>query len=787
MSDLKRLVRDLHRRSLWQVLLVYLTASWVVYQIALDLAEGLGLPDWVAPTVLILLMVGLPVVLATAFIQEGTPGQSDGGPIEPGTPAVPSGPLGTAEATPSPDPPASRSVAAEPGGSPWGYFTWRNAIVAGVGAFALLGLVVVLFMGSRMLGIGPAATLLAQGALEEDARILLADVGGAPADSGIAEMVTEALRVDLEQSDVVRLAEPRLLRDALRRMQRDSTAPLSEEVALELAVREGIPAVLTTDLHRAGGAIVLSSRLVPPGGEGALASFRQTAQDSTDIVDAVDRLSADIRAKIGESLRSIRGSPPLERVTTASLPALRRYSTAVRILRADPESREAAALLEQAVAVDSTFAMAWLQLGRLYGFYSADFDSEREGTAISRAWEHSERLSPRERLLAEAWYHDRVRSDEEAQRAALERLLAEHPEDVDGLNEWFDLLMDTRQYDAAADVLDRLLAIDSTWALVADGEWMVAAFRGDAEGAVEALDRYEARFPADSLYVLNQRAHLAAQVGEYERADRLWRELEERGRETTYPSGALFSRAYMQRGFGRLEDYVDLRVESGRAYGMTPTEERFERAFAELASRAWLGLPIDAEFAAVRRALEAGALDSIPGEPELGVAAVLAIAGEPAEGRRVLDAWLATAADSVVRGARMDIANARGEIALAEGRFDEALAAFREVRETAICPECGLVDIGRVHDAAGRPDAAIAAWEEYLATPNPYRVRGDGQNRAPLLERLAELYEARGDVAKARSALAEFVRLWENADSELQPRVEAARRRLQTLVDRESG
>ncbi|HSM35513.1 MAG TPA: hypothetical protein VK837_03875 [Longimicrobiales bacterium] len=785
MSDLKRLVRELHKRSLWQVLLVYLTASWVVYQIALDLAEGLGLPDWVAPTVLILLMVGLPVVLATAFIQEGAPHQQAPS-VDSGTPSTAPEPSArVADAAPSP-PAGAPSPPTRETGSASRYLTWRNALGAGVGAFALLGLVVALFMGSRILGIGPAATLLAQGALEEDAPILLADVAGAAADSAIAEMVTEALRVDLEQSEVVRLAEPRLLRDALRRMQRDSTARLSEEVALELAVREGIPAVLTTDLHRAGGAIVLSSRLVPPGGEAALASFRQTASDTTEIVDAVDRLSADIRAKIGESLRAIRGSPPLERVTTSSLPALRRYSTAVRILRADPESREATALLEQAVAADSTFAMAWLQLGRLYGFSSA-FDSDRQRIAISRAWEHSERLSPRERLLAEAWYQDRVRSDEGARRAALERLLAEHPEDVEGLNEWFDFLMESRQYDAAADVLDRLLSIDSTWALVADGEWMVAAFRGDAEGAVEALDRYEARFPADSLYVLNQRANLAAQVGDYERADRLWRELEARGRETTYASGALFQRAYMQRGFGRLEDYVDLRVESGRAYRMTPPEERFERAFAELASRAWLGLPIDGQLAAVRRAVAAGALDSIPGEPELGLAAVLAIAGQPAEGRGVLEDWLATAADSVVRGERTDLANARGEIALAEGRFDEALAAFREVHETATCPECGLVDIGRVHDAVGRPDEAISAWEEYLATPNPYRMRGDGQARAPLLERLAELYEARGDLVTARSALAEFVQLWENADPELQPRVDAARRRLQTLVDRESG
>jgi tetratricopeptide (TPR) repeat protein len=95
-----------------------------------------------------------------------------------------------------------------------------------------------------------------------------------------------------------------------------------------------------------------------------------------------------------------------------------------------------------------------------------------------------------------------------------------------------------------------------------------------------------------------------------------------------------------------------------------------------------------------------------------------------------------------------------------------------------------LVDIGRVHYAAARPDSAIAAWEEFLETPSPYRVQADGQSRAFVLERLARLYEQRGDLAKARTAWAEFIELWRDADAELQPRVESARRRLQALVDR---
>lgn len=799
MTALKRLVRELHRRSLWQVLLIYATGSWVVYQIALDLADGLGLPDWVAPTVLILLLVGLPVVLATAFIQEGTPGgergaaETDPGRAHQAGPGGVDAGAGSRGAAPAPEPRArsgageTREDARPAPGSAVRHFTWRNAVLGGVAAFALLGVAVALFMGSRLLGIGPAATLFAQGALDEDARILLADVEGPPGDSAIAEMVTEALRVDLEQSPVVRLAEPRLLREALARMHRDSTANLGPDVALEVATREGISAVLAAELHRAGGALVIAARLLSPDGGGALASFRQTAADSTQVVGAVDRLSADIRARIGESLASIRASTPLERVTTRSLPALQRYTSAVRLLRSEPESREAALLLEQAIAADSSFAMAWFQLARLYSFFDDENTSpQRELHAVARAREHAARLGPREGLLVEAWYQDRVMHDEDARYAAIQRLLVEHPQDPEGLNELVEYRIERKDYEGARRSLDRLLAVDSTWALPASIEWLLSAYRGDMRGAIAALDRYEARFPADSVYVLNQRGHLAASRGDYARADSIWRRLATYGPDNIYEAGSFFSRAASARARGKLDDYLELRAEAARRTGVPEAAVAFDRAAAALRATAWLGLPADAELADLRRVIGEGAIAAVPAAwvPELDLAAVLAIAGRPAEAQRYLDGWLSTADEVRQRAEGEAVANARGEIALAAGRLDEALAAFRRVRELEDCPQCGLVDIGRVHEAAGRPDSTLAAWEEYLRTPTPYRVFGDGQSRAFVLERLARLYEEAGETAQARAAWAEFVELWRDADPELQPRVEAARRRIQALVDR---
>jgi len=76
MHTFRKIIRELHRRSVWQVLGVFLAGSWGVLQVVDFLTERAGLPDWTPTFALVLLLVGLPIVLATAFVQEGLPGDA---------------------------------------------------------------------------------------------------------------------------------------------------------------------------------------------------------------------------------------------------------------------------------------------------------------------------------------------------------------------------------------------------------------------------------------------------------------------------------------------------------------------------------------------------------------------------------------------------------------------------------------------------------------------------------------------------------------------------------------
>ncbi len=134
---MKSLFQELHDRSLWQVIGIYLAGSWLVLQVVDQLTESAGLPEWVPSFALVLLLIGLPIVVATAFLQHRapTPAQADatGGSV-----SVPDAAGDESSASPAPaEPIAARTDESVPRR----LFTWRNAILGGVGAAILFGVV----------------------------------------------------------------------------------------------------------------------------------------------------------------------------------------------------------------------------------------------------------------------------------------------------------------------------------------------------------------------------------------------------------------------------------------------------------------------------------------------------------------------------------------------------------------------------------------------------------------------------------------------------------------------
>ena len=100
------------------------------------------------------------------------------------------------------------------------------------------------------------------------------------------------------------------------------------------------------------------------------------------------------------------------------------------------------------------------------------------------------------------------------------------------------------------------------------------------------------------------------------------------------------------------------------------------------------------------------------------------------------------------------------------------------------CEHCLPLNLLRIFAQAGMADSALAQYEAYLKTPRGSRPRTgpDSDVPATTIEAVARMYEQRGDTARAVQAYGDFVEMWKRADPELQPRVAAARKRLEALA-----
>jgi eukaryotic-like serine/threonine-protein kinase len=789
MVTLKGLIHEIHRRSLWQVLTIYLVGSWIGYQVIIALTQGIGLPAWVPGFAIVLFLIGLPIVLATAFVQEGVPAAparaapAGGGMRAAARRHATAHPVAAGRSGPGPD------AASEASGGAWRrdhwLLTWPRALAGGLLAFLLLGATTGGYMGLRAAGIGPFGTLIARGELADRERVLISEFQASPGDEDLARALTQAFRVDIAQSGVLRVLEPAQAREILERMGEDATRPLTPELTRELALRDGIKAYIAGDVLRAGRGYSLTASLVAAGDGAVLTTFRETAADSTAVLDAIGRLSRRMRERIGESLRTVNATRRLESVTTPSLEALRKYSEAVHALDIELDSRLGMALLQEAIALDSTFGMAWRKLAVAYSNLAIGRD--RVIDAATKAYHYRDRMTPRERDHATAFYHMHVTQDYDAAIAAYRAVLQLHPDDqaannniaiVYGWQQRYDLALEHQQrsielfphqprgYTNLAFAYHRLARVD------------------DSE---RILESYRQRF-GETRELLFERVHLAVSRTEYDSAAVLagrLRELNPADARNRADAAHVLADLAALRGRLAEEDRhraVAVAAETERGAVALPLESQIWRAERHLDV---LG-DADAALRQLDAALERHPLASLPAveRPYGQLITLYARLGRTDRARALIAEY--EAAVPVEQRGDENRAKLRREAAMAfgSGDFQETLRVMRMLEPLEPCARCMARFKAFVFDHAQQPDSAIAHYERFVTAPHQRRLWTDAYQLAPTHERLAELYEMRGDRERAAAHAARFVELWRDADPLLQPRVAAKQALLADLRER---
>ena len=657
-----------------------------------------------------------------------------------------------------------------------GKFVRRNRAVvaaAGLAAVSLTVLGAIALPTSRVEEAEPS--LLSTRALAARDRILVADftdrTGG---DTTLTAAVTEALRTDLAQSPVVRVLTPRQVRASLELMQRPSDIVLDDTLAREVALREGVKAFVSGSLARLSGAYIVTVQLVSAQRGDALAAVRETAPDSSGLIAAVDRASKALRRRIGESLRGLKGMPSLEQAATASLPALRLYTEAQRLVR---QGHRQAAIdrFEAAIALDTGFASAYVGLGMAYG---SEGNIGRALATRDHALANQARLSYLERsFLVASTAHGN--EDYPTAIRVYTDVVERFPDHVAAMNNLALAYRQSRQFQQAERWFRRAIDTDSTIANLYFGLHTIQALRGEFTQARTTLDTIARRFPNHPIQLVEELQDAAAQQ-DWARAERVAeRRIAGAGQDSLQlvdPYEALAGIAMAQGQLGKAQRLWHRQLSLSR--GSFMGRHLFgvlQLGFLELRYRGDTARAL----ALVDSVLRVNPLDSLlPGDRNYyDLARFYVAAGRPDRVRPLLAAAAVT--DSVLgRTSRVDRMWTRSVVALVEGRAASSLDDLRRAADTHSCTICVYPDLGRAYEAAGRPQEAAEVYEHYLTTPWLWRYEPDAVELGWTMKRLAELQDQSGNREAAARTYERLVGLWRNADPVLQPIVRQARQRL---------
>ena len=264
---------------------------------------------------------------------------------------------------------------------------------------AALAAEVVLIAG---LGVGAWFVIKPQPAIAFAERdwVVVGDLRNLTGQSVLDDTLEQAFRISLEQSRYVNVLSDMKARDTLARMQRPPDTLLDRDTASEIALRDGVRAVILPTVSEIGGRVRFSVEVIDPHTQTTVYAQSADGKGAPSTLDSIDKVTAGLRGELGEAMASIeKDSVPLPQVTTRNLDALRAYALGQKSY-AQGNLERALQLFQRATQLDPKFALAWLAQARAR---VSLVDAPAAVEPLRKAQSLRSHLATREALYLDGW------------------------------------------------------------------------------------------------------------------------------------------------------------------------------------------------------------------------------------------------------------------------------------------------------------------------------------------------------------------------------------------------
>ena len=653
---------------------------------------------------------------------------------------------------------------------------------------------------------------------------------GDSAFDGLSKVIPTLLITNLENSGLFDVVTWERLHDLLKTMGKPDTDFIGRELGFELCREDGVDAIVLGTVAKAGETFATDVKVYDVETKGLLTSANARGEGAESLLRSqIDALTREIALGAGAPETRVAAAPPkVADLTTSSIEAYRHF------LKGREEYErlyygDALKSFEQAVTLDPGFAVAHLYLARSRGELG-EYGKSRE--AYEQAMANSGKATEKERLYIQEAYAGAVEHNLDKRHDLLRELVRKYPKEKHARYELGNHYYGLGRYPEAADEMKAALALDPEYGPAFNQLAYALANMGKPDKAVDLFKKYADIAPGDANPV-DSMAEMYFRLGDYDRAAEKYQDAlrikadfvnacwglayvsalkEDYAKALGWadqfillaPTMGIKGQGYFYKSllnfwqgrYGQVVDEMDWLKGSSQKMG-------YGQGTAAADLLAGLALGERGEFERSRERLRSfleaqRKPDSAKGDPgsealERYLMAVVDLKAGRLEAAKAalagLEALIPKLRSSSTPSFTRLSAHLRGEILLAEGAADEAIAVLLKAPGPGAPPNIREVlpfynapfekdALARAYISKGDLAKAVAAYESLLAPDpkDPARVLIH-----PLYHyRLARLCEKTGHADRAAAEYRRFLEIWTDADP-LRPEVADARARLKAL------